>query len=251
MKLKVLTIGTVFFLGEVVFAQQKRSDTITTKEIDEVVLVAYGRQKKETIVGSTTSISSKKIEQRAITNVAQVLDGAGTGIQVSTSTGQPGSAPSVRVRGFSSINLSNEPLYVVDGSPYPSGIAFLNPNDIESMSVLKDAASTSLYGSSAANGVVLISTKKGKRGRDVINFTALTGITERAIPEYDRVNASQYYPLVWESLRNGYRTSNPTATIATANAYATNNLITVLKNNVYNVADNQLVVDGVLNPDAS
>ncbi|MDN4012401.1 SusC/RagA family TonB-linked outer membrane protein [Chryseobacterium gambrini] len=250
-KLKVLTIGAIFFLGEVVSAQQKRKDTISTKEIEEVVVVAYGKQKKETVVGSNTLISAKKLEQRSITNIAQAIDGAGPGIQVSTSTGQPGSAPAVRIRGFSSVNLSNEPLYVVDGSPYPTGIGFLNPNDIESMTILKDAASTSLYGSSAANGVVLITTKKGKRGRDVINFTALTGITERAIPEYDRVNASQYYPLVWESLRNGYRTSNPTATIATANAYATNNLITVLKNNVYNVADNQLVVDGVLNPNAS
>lgn len=250
-KLKVLTIGAFFFLGEIVSAQQKQNDTINTKEIEEVVVVAYGKQKKETVVGSNTLISAKKLEQRSITNIAQAIDGAGPGIQVSTSTGQPGSAPSVRIRGFSSVNLSNEPLYVVDGSPYPTGIAFLNPNDIESMTILKDAASTSLYGSSAANGVVLITTKKGKRGRDVINFTALTGVTERAIPEYDRVNAYQYYPLVWESLRNGYRTSNPTATVATANAYASNNLITVLKNNVFNVPDNQLVVDGVLNPNAS
>ena len=250
-KLKVLSAGVLFFTGQALIAQSKPQDTVKSTNIEEVVVVAYGKQKKETIVGSTTSIGAKKLENRSITNVAQALDGAGPGIQVSTATGQPGSAPSVRIRGFSSYSVNSEPLYVVDGAPYPNGIAFLNSNDIESMTILKDAASTSLYGSSAANGVVLITTKKGKKGRESISFTALTGITERAIPEYDRLNAAQYYPIIWESLRNGYKTSNPTATTAVANAYATNNLITVLRNNVYNVANNALVVDGVLNPNAA
>ena len=251
-KLKVLTAGALFFIGaEAVMAQQKK-DSVKTKNIEEVVVVAYGKQKKETVVGSNLQITSKAFENRPITNISQVLAGAGPGIQISTSTGQPGSGLSVRIRGISSYSFSNEPLYVVDGTPYTGGISALNPNDIESINVLKDAASTSLYGSSAANGVILITTKRGKSGKDSFGFTASTGFINRSIAEYDRVNAAQYYPLVWESMRNGYLTTNPTATLAQANTYATNNLISGnLKNNVYNVANNLLVVDGVLNPSAT
>ena len=252
-KLKVLTAGVLFFMGaDAVLAQKTKKDSIGTRNIEEVVVVAYGKQKKETVVGSNLQITSKAFENRPITNISQVLAGAGPGIQISTSTGQPGSGLSVRIRGISSYSFSNEPLYVVDGTPYTGGISALNPNDIESINVLKDAASTSLYGSSAANGVILITTKRGKSGKDSFGFTASTGFINRSIAEYDRVNAAQYYPLVWESMRNGYLTTNPTATLAQANTYATNNLISGnLKNNVYNVANNLLVVDGVLNPSAT
>jgi TonB-dependent SusC/RagA subfamily outer membrane receptor len=136
----------------------------------------------------------------------------------------------------------------VDGVPFNGSVSAINPNDIESVNILKDAASTSLYGSSAANGVVMITTKKGAKGRDVVNFSTSTGFSSRQIPEYNRVGADQYYVLEWQALRNGYLTSNPTASLATANAYASTNLISGdLQTNIYqNVANNQVVVNGVI-----
>ena len=133
-KLKVLTAGVLFFMGaDAVLAQKTKKDSIGTRNIEEVVVVAYGKQKKETVVGSNLQITSKAFENRPITNISQVLAGAGPGIQISTSTGQPGSGLSVRIRGISSYSFSNEPLYVVDGTPYTGGISALNPNDIESI----------------------------------------------------------------------------------------------------------------------
>ncbi|MDY3402937.1 TonB-dependent receptor plug domain-containing protein [Riemerella anatipestifer] len=161
------TIITVFSLslvlcGNEVYGQRKK-DSTKTKEIEEVVVVAYGKQRKETVVGANAEIKAKDLAQRSLTNVAQALDGATPGVQVSTSTGQPGSGPAIRIRGFSSIGSNNSPLFIVDGTVYNGNIANLNPDDIESLNILKDAASTSLYGSSAANGVVMITTKKGKK----------------------------------------------------------------------------------------
>lgn len=245
-KFRVLSAGVLFFIGQGAMAQKAKKDTTATKEIEEVVVVAYGKQKKNAVVGSNLQIKSEKLAERPISDVSQALDGAGPGIQVSASSGQPGEGLSVRIRGISSYSYSNTPLYVLDGAIYNGPLSALNPSDIESINVLKDAAATSLYGSSAANGVVLLTTKKGKRGRDRIDFSATTGISARAVPEYDRVDAAQYYPLAWEALRNGRIAQG----VDVANAYATNNLISLLKSNVFNVPDNQLVVNGVLNPNA-
>lgn len=245
-KFRVLSAGVLFFIGQGAMAQKAKKDTTATKEIEEVVVVAYGKQKKNSVVGSNLQIKSEKLAERPISDVSQALDGAGPGIQVSASTGQPGEGLSVRIRGISSYSYSNSPLYVLDGAIYNGPLSAINPADIESINVLKDAAATSLYGSSAANGVVLLTTKKGKKGKDRIDFSATTGISARSVPEYDRVNAAQYYPLTWEALRNGRLSSG----IDAANSYATNNLINVLKTNVYNVPDNQLVVNGILNPNA-
>ncbi|HAO08339.1 MAG TPA: SusC/RagA family TonB-linked outer membrane protein, partial [Chryseobacterium sp.] len=224
-------------------------DSTKVQDIEEVVVVAYGTQKKETVVGANTEIKSKAFEDRPITNIGQAIDGASPGVKISTSTGQPGSAPNIQIRGIGSYNISNGPLYIVDGAIYTGSLAALNPDDIASINILKDAASTSLYGSSAANGVVLITTKTGRKGKDVLNFSMSTGFVGRSIPEYNRVNVYQYYPLVWEGIRNGRLTSGASATVALANAYASDNLISgVLKTNVFNVGDKLLVVDGVLNP---
>lgn len=249
-KVRLIGVAVLFYLGQNVSAQQTQ-DSIKETKIEEVTVVAYGKQKKETVVGSNVQISAKDFEQRAITNVSSVVEGAAPGIQVVAGSGQPGTSASIRIRGFSSVNASNSPLYVVDGVIFNGNIASINPNDIASVNVLKDAASTSLYGSSAANGVILITTKKGRSGRDVINFSMSTGVTVRGIPEYELINADQYYPVIWQSIRNGYLSSNPTKTLAEGNAYASANLIPVLKNNIYsNVADNMIVVNGVLAPNA-
>lgn len=229
-------------------AQKKKSDTTKTKDIEEVVVVAYGKQKRETVVGSNIQISSKNFENRSITNIGSAVVGAAPGVVTTLGSGQPGSGVNIVIRGFTSINASNSPLYIVDGVPFNGSVSAINPSDIESVNILKDAASTSLYGSSAANGIVMITTKKGAKGRDVVNFSTSTGFSSRQIPEYNRVGADQYYVLEWQALRNGYLTSNPTASLATANAYASTNLISGdLQANIYqNVANNQVVVDGVI-----
>ena len=171
-------------------------------EMEEVIVVAYGKTKKSANTGSVSSIKAEDLEDRALTNVLSGLDGATSGVQIQSSAGQPGSAPSVRIRGFSSINGSNTPLYIVDGVPYTGDISAINSADVESMSILKDAASTSLYGSKAANGVVIITTKVGKSDKGKFTLNISQGLSNRSIPEYNRVNAAQYYPLEWEAIRN-------------------------------------------------
>ncbi|WHF50496.1 SusC/RagA family TonB-linked outer membrane protein [Chryseobacterium gotjawalense] len=247
-RLRILTAGVLFFTGQAVMAQK---DSTKTQNIEEVVVVAYGTQKKSTLTGANVQVGAKKIEDRPISNVLQALDGAGAGIQIAAGSGQPGDGPTIRIRGAGSYLASNEPLIVVDGIPFPGNLNSINPNDIESLNVLKDAASTSLYGSSAANGVILVTTKKGKKNSSRITLNTSTGIISRFVPEYDRVGPSDYYTLAWESMRNGRFTARPQDGLAAANTYASANLIAGnLKTNVYNVPDAQLVVNGVFNPNA-
>jgi len=220
------------------------------KELDEVVVVAYGKAKKSSYTGSATQIKSEQLENRPLTNALSVLEGSTSGVQVQSSAGQPGSAPEIRIRGFSSINGSNTPLYIVDGVPYAGDISNLNSSDIESLTVLKDASSTSLYGSKAANGVIIITTKTGKSEKDKFSLNVSTGMTSRSIKDYDRVDAYQYYPLEWEAIRNSRPMTTP-AEIAAANIYASGRVGTVLVTNPFNVPIGTVVgTDGKLNPNA-
>jgi len=228
------------------------------KALDEVVVTAYGTAQKETFTGSATKISAKEIQNRPLTNVTAALIGTSAGLATTTPNGQPGSTPGVRIRGFGSINASNEPLYVVDGVPLGSALANINMDDVESLSVLKDAATTSLYGSRAANGVIIITTKKGRKGKNNINFKYNRSITSRAIPDYSRVSAEEYYPLMWESYRNSlaYRATNPIP-LATASNTASglttgqNGIVDLLAYNPFNLPKAQVMLpDGTLNPAA-
>lgn len=221
--------------------------------LNEVVVTTFGTAKKTSFTGSAAKISSDKLGIRPITNVGQALAGLSAGVQATAGSGQPGTAPDIRIRGFGSISSSNSPLYVVDGVPFSASIANLNNDDIESITVLKDAASTALYGARAANGVVMITTKKGEKGKSSINVRYTKGINTRALPEYDRVGPAEYYPLMWEANRNNfaYRLTNPIP-LATASANASSGLGAVVGYNVYNVPFAQLVgVDGKLNSSAN
>jgi len=226
--------------------------------IEEVIAVAYGTAKKGSFTGAATQIGSEKIAARPVTNITKAIEGAVAGVQVSAGSGQPGSGQSIRIRGFGSVNASNDPLYIVDGVPFAGNINNINSDDIETISILKDAASTALYGNKAANGVVLITTKKGAAGRNTFNIKLTQGFSERAIPEYDRVDAYDYYPLMWEAYRNQlyYVTSNkPTLDVANQRASGlvtgVNGIKFMLGYNIFNVADNAIVgVDGKINPDA-
>ena len=138
--------------------------------VDEVMVVAYGEATKETFTGSATEIKSDELEKRMVSNVSNALSGIAAGVQSASSSGQPGSSASIRIRGMGSMSASSAPLYVVDGVPYDGDISAISSQDIASITILKDAASNALYGARGANGVILITTKKGRTGKAVITF---------------------------------------------------------------------------------
>ncbi len=176
---------------------------LDARNLDEVVVVAYGTAKKSTFTGSAATVSSKSIGKLQVSNVSKALEGAAPGVQVASQSGQPGTNATIRIRGIGSINSSAAPLYVVDGMPYNGNISAINPADIESISVLKDAASTSLYGSRAANGVIIITTKKGTEQKSQITFNARYGVNSRGISEYDIMkDPGEYMKTYWQVLKN-------------------------------------------------
>jgi TonB-linked SusC/RagA family outer membrane protein len=224
--------------------------TSTAQALDEYIVVAFGTAKKGAFTGSATQINAEKLELRPITNVSSAIEGASAGIQVTSGNGQPGGGQDIRIRGFGSVNASSAPLYVIDGVPFAGYISDINMTDVESVTVLKDAASTALYGNKAANGVVMITTKKGKKGKGEMSVNISQGFTTRSISEYDRVDPMDYYVLNWEAIRNQrVYTAVPDPA---ANQYATDNLITRLGYNITNIPNNQVVgTDGLINPSAS
>lgn len=223
-------------------------------DLDEVVVVAYGTQKRESITGAISKIGTEQLEDRRVSNVSQALAGAAPGISATSGSGQPGSGAAIRIRGFGSINASSSPLYVVDGFPYEGFIGDLNVNDIESISLLKDASSSALYGARAANGVVVITTKKGKKATPKISFVATSGFSQRGVAEYDRVGTNDYYPIMWQALKNSlvYPVSGTPLSESAAATQASATIGAQLIYNPYNVPRNSVVgVDGKLNPNAS
>lgn len=172
-KFKVLTAGALFFLGgQVVVAQKTKKDTLKEKNIEEVVVQGYRSITKKTAVTSTATVTSETIENRPNANLMNVVQGQLAGVNITASTGQPGAKPQVVIRGVGTYGANTDPLYVIDGFPSNSdSFRSLNPNDIESMQVLKDASSISEYGNRGSNGVVVIKTKQGRYGAGKLNFS--------------------------------------------------------------------------------
>lgn len=170
--------------------------------VDEVLVVAYGTAKKESFTGSAEVISPDKLQKRTIANVSKALDGMVAGVQTTSGSGQPGSGSSIVIRGFGSIQASNNPLYVVDGIPYDGNISAINPNDIESLTILKDASAGALYGARGANGVILITTKRGEKGALSVDLKANWGISSRAVPRYEVMDEKGYLETIYQSYRN-------------------------------------------------
>lgn len=214
--------------------------TSDSKSLDEVVVqVAYGAAKKSTLTGAVTQVDSKQIEVRPVSSVTSALEGTTSGVQINSTYGQPGEEPSIRIRGFGTVNGSATPLYVLDGVPFGGNISDLNSNDIESITVLKDAASCALYGNRASNGVILITTKRGKGEKMAFNLKVNQGTYSRGIKEYKVLNSKEFMETSWLNLRNSRISAGDDQ--ATANAYASKNLINdELYLNIYNKADDQL-----------
>ena len=232
---------------------------VTMKEdaqaIDDVIVVAFGTAKKEAFTGSAAVIKSDEIAKVQTSNVATALVGRVAGVQTSSTSGDLGKTPSIRVRGFGSINAGKEPLWIVDGMPYEGDLNNLNTNDIESMTVLKDAASNALYGARGANGVIMVTTKKAKSGDAVVTIDAKWGVNSKALEEYDVITSpAQYYETHFKALYGYYAQTNPAAkAYAQASSGLTSNGTGGLGYNVYTVPEGQALIgtNGKLNPNAT
>lgn len=199
LSLSLLTSATM------VYGQKKGSDTaLQEQKIEEVVLinVGYGRQKKSVVTGAISKVNAQELEKVPNGRVEQALQGRTAGVNIAANSGSPGSASTVRVRGITTFGSANDPLYVVDGIPMSaSSIGAINQSDIESIEVLKDAASAAIYGTRAATGVVLITTKKGRKGKLNINYNGFYGVSapERVV---NVLNAREYAALINEKYAN-------------------------------------------------
>ena len=215
----------------------------SSTNLDDVVVVAYGTANKESLTGSVAVVGAKEIEDRPVTSVTAALEGNAPGVQVNNSTGQPGSSPSIRIRGFNSFTSAQAPLYVVDGIVYEGDVADLNPADIESMSVLKDAASCALYGNRGANGVILISTKRAKNAGNVdVTLQVRQGMYNRGLPFYDTLGPNDWMETTLRAHAHNLVTTGavPDMTAAYA-AVAPNFVNSVLQGtNVYDLPGDQL-----------
>lgn len=170
------------------------------ESLEEVVVVGYGTQKKSELVSSVSVVSGNELRDVTSNNTASLLQGKASGVVVSSASGQPGAAPTIRIRGTGSITAGAEPLYVVDG--VIGGTA--NPADIESITVLKDAAATGLYGSRAANGVIVITTKRGKAGKTQVSYNGTTGISQRMGSHFEVMNGQQLFDYTNKLYQNDY-----------------------------------------------
>ena len=197
--------------------------------LDETIVVAYGTATKSSFTGSAAVVDEETISKKLSSKVTSALAGTTPGVQIISSSGDPtGGAPTIRIRGIGSMNASSSPLIVVDGAPYEGAISDINPNDVESMSVLKDAAASAIYGHRGANGVILITTKRGKAGEATVRFDARVGSNSRLIPQYDVItDPAQYYETYYKLMYNKYlytgHTPAESYAYADANLYNENN----------------------------
>ena len=227
--------------------------------IDEVMIVAYGTAKKSAFTGSAATIKTEKIAARQASNLTNALAGQVAGVQTTSNTGQPGKDAEVRIRGIGSISASNKPLYVVDGVPYDGEISAISTSDIESMTVLKDAASNALYGARGANGVILITTKRGKSGDSRVTFDAKWGVNKRAVPSYETVtDPGKFYEMAYTSIYNGDLSKEKylaNGDLVNANLYANKLMLSnsYLGYQVFTVPNGEQLIgmDGKLNPNAT
>jgi len=215
-----------------------------SKILDEIVVTAYGVSTKEAFTGSANVIGAKDLVSRTVTSPLAAIEGRATGVQFTSAQG-PGSSPGIIIRGVGTLNGSTDPLFIVDGIQYEGSLNTINQEDIESFTVLKDAASTSMYGSRAANGVVIITTKSGTKGGLQVNASTQHGVvTSTSFQFYDELSPGQYYETMWEALKNSAAGGGDAV-------FASENIYNNLGYNPFNVENDQIVgIDGRLNPDA-
>ena len=258
----VLIFSSVGYVTvEVAVAGQSKHDVLLapdTEAIEETIVVAFGTATKESFTGSATVVKSDDIAKVQASDATRALEGVVAGVQMTTVSGTLGSSPSLQIRGAGSISAGTQPLYVVDGIPFQGDMNNINPADIESMTVLKDAASNALYGARGAHGVIMITTKKAKHGDAVVNVDAKWGLNTKALKNYDYITApGQYYEVYYAALKNYYKNAQGMSDFD-AHIQANQTLVGDpndggLGYQVYTVPDNQAFIgsNGRLNPNAT
>ena len=220
----------------------------------ETIVVAFGSTTKEAFTGSAAVVRSDDLQKRATTNVTNALVGSVPGLQIKGASGAPGAGSgNINIRGLASVQASMDPLIIVDGAPYPASLTNIPQNDIESVTVLKDAASAALYGARGAAGVILVTTKRGRSADAQVNFDARVGVNSRAVVDHDVItDPAQFYEAYYAQLYN-YHYYGQGETIEAANAAANSEMLTHLGYNVYTVPDGQLLIgtNGKINPNAT
>lgn len=214
----------------------------TEVSLEDVVLVGYTKTTKEAFTGSAKTVDSKQITNKNISNISQALAGEVAGLRVINGSGQPGTSATLRIRGFGSVNGNRSPLYVVDGVPFSGSLNSINPNDVASTTVLKDAAATSIYGSRGANGVVVITTKNGRGNKSFIEADAKYGSNQALLPRYEVIRSpEQFISLGWEALYN----QGVSVASADPAAYANLRIFSTAgidpRNNIWNAAGSLLI----------
>ena len=223
------------------------------QQLEETVVVAFGTSTKEAFTGSATVVKSSDIAKMQGSEPTRALEGLVAGVQMTTSTGSLGAQPSIIIRGIGTMSASSAPLYVVDGVPYGGDLNNINPADIESMTVLKDAASNSLYGARGANGVIMITTKKSKQSNAVINVDAKWGLNTKALQNYDLItDPGEYYEAYYSAASAWYKSENPNSNELLANVRVNDLMREQLQYIVYDLSSGEQLVmrDGKLNPNA-
>ena len=226
--------------------------------LDETIVVAFGTSTKEAFTGSAKVIGDEKLALSQVSNVTDALAGQVAGVQLISSNGAPGASATIRIRGISSINAGKDPLIVVDGVPYDGDMNNIAPSDIESMTVLKDAASNALYGARGANGVIMITTKKGNHGKTVVSLDAKVGVNTKALQEYETISDPRaYYEQHYKALYNYYTASDglglsASEAFALANQNLFNSVSGGLGYQVYTIPEGQTAIgtNGKFNPAA-
>ncbi|HVF96870.1 MAG TPA: SusC/RagA family TonB-linked outer membrane protein [Flavisolibacter sp.] len=214
------------------------------QSMQEVVVVGYSTTTKQAFTGSAKVVDGDRLTNKSVSNVSQALAGEVAGVRVINTSGQPGTSAVVRIRGIGSVNGNRAPLYVVDGVPYSGAINSINPNDIATMTVLKDAAATSIYGSRGANGVIVITTNNGRGRQSFIEADARYGTNKSLLPRYSVIESpEEYISLSWEALYNqgvAVGNANPT-TYANTRLFSANGIDT--RNNIWNVTTGDQLID--------
>ncbi len=199
-----------FGMDQLVVAIENRSviDVVMTysiTNIDNVIVVGYGMATREAFTGSASVLGGDDIAKRQVSNITKALSGAVAGVQAYSNSGQPGQSATIRIRGIGSMSSSNTPLYVLDGMPFQGDLSSINPSDIESMTVLKDASAAAIYGARGANGVILINTRRGSSRDAVVTVDARWGTNQRGVPQYDvMTDTGMYFETLYQALYNNY-----------------------------------------------
>lgn len=255
-----LEFSSVGFESQSVAVAGKAVINVVLKEdttvLEETIVVAYGTTKKSSFTGSATQLGGEKLKKMQVTNIGKSLEGEVAGLQIASSSGTPGSGASIQIRGFGSVSASTSPLIVVDGVPYEGGLNSIPAQDIESITVLKDAAANSMYGARGSNGVIMITTKRGTAGKVNVSFDAKVGVNSRAVPAYETISdPGEFYEMTWESIRNASY-YNGVLNLAQAGLNASQTMLSGYLGpyNVYkNIADADIINPGTgkLNPNAT